>query len=105
MYFLVCFLQIILPTAPRDMCVRMHPLFFITVYVVSRSGSVQYGIFHAKNPMRSVMFILQHMWKEIFFIEQPGIENFVECMCSVLLVQPDSGGVDGFFSKPTNSIS
>ncbi len=58
------------------MCIRIHQLFFLSVGVVAGRAREQYGMNHAKKSHgRLAIFIIQCMWNEIFFNEQPGMKN------------------------------
>ncbi len=85
-----CSFQNIPQTVPRDMCIRIHPVFSVSVDVVLEGGDHNIWCLSCKN------FMEGHQY---FSLNTSGMKyssknNLVQWLA--LLVQTNAGGSDGF---------
>ncbi len=92
MYYLVCSLQNIPPTAQRAMCARICPLFFLSVDDVERRSIAKYGTNLAKKPMgaRNIYPSMHEEWN--FLLQSTFYKKYVECIWSALFIPPNARG-------------
>ncbi len=111
-------LQNILPTLPRAMCtIRLSTHYygqinnfhqkrknniFLCLWILSE-GKQWHSMVHKscqKAHGRPAKLIFQCMWHKIFVNGEPGMKNHVDCIWLALLVQPNVGGTNEFFTHP-----
>ncbi len=75
---------------------------FLCLWILSE-GKQWHSMVHKscqKAHGRPAKLIFQCMWHKIFVNGEPGMKNHVDCIWLALLVQPNVGGTNEFFTHP-----